>query len=855
MDYQRILIKKLIGIFSLLMLLTACGGPKEEITVGSIKVSPEPLQIIGIPPANLFYDSAFRFEFGASGGDGKYRYRYIQNPVSLSGEPLNASPNPVEMSIEVLDAAKPSFALRALPILPDDINFDELNDRTFTYQLELTDGNNTITRNFEFTLRKNSLRFASLSGLTEGIVNNSAANNLLTQKQSGQIRICNQITERSFEKRNLESGETIYPFVFHVFTDATVASRTELYYRLSSTYSTTEAERAERNIGYLRPDVDYIDVERSIILEQGQSDCIGFIDFLDDSLIEGDEEVRIEFFSVNGSPIDIGSSSIMLTLRDDELLPKYQTDNIVRNQGDKIVVPIKNVATRESSVSIGVSIDQDNSTADKQDFTLEPANGLVNINAGELEGAYTVTLNSNSSSNPQTTFQDKLITITTDLDKILEVEPYTIEINEWPKQNLLENEIISTQSAGHDVVSFDVDNDGIVTVLMQLDSPETSVRTILKSFHRDATEFAMTEQNQYIELSKDGVDIIPRALESHSEAGRHFLYLVVNVNSLFADKFLGGTDFVVMTYSRERGDRFVLQSANQYGTEGDDVVTGAMFHSNTLFVYGKTNGQNFEGQPSNESNNGAEDGFIYAINTESNAVNWTKFLGTTDNDFVVDIDAGNRDIVALLSTTNADRDAFVSRLSARTAAEVSLDNTVEFKTPREDDAVGIRFDATANTFRVLLNSAALLTEPNETTPSLSVDAQLLSFDSTNTFSGDLQIATPSDDHAFSFENMPDKQHFIIAGKTFGEFEDNSRKSINGADAFVSIYSTQSQSASVLVKTIQFGTPNDDQVIKVRPVSNTKFFVLWKENFTSNPNYVYRISAFSIDGRKLSRDPG
>ena len=300
---------------------------------------------------------------------------------------------------------------------------------------------------------------------------------------------------------------------------------------------------------------------------------------------------------------------------------------------------------------------------------------------------------------------------------------------------------------------------------------------------------------------------------------------------------------------------FTLDKVKQYGTEGDDIVRSAIIRNGILYVYGKTNGQNFEGLPSGETNNGGEDGFIYAINPQNNSRSWSRFIGTSDNDIVNSVDAGNRDVIALVSTVNSDQDAFVKKISARTSLDLEEDKKIEFKTPRDDIAVEIRFDATANNYRALLNSTSLLSETNTLTPSLSQDAQLIAFDADNASSGATSIATADEDEAISFENMPDKLNFVIAGNTFGQFESNQKKSEIGRDAFVSIFDAERQSAATLKKTIQFGTIEDDQVIKIRPVSNTKFLVLWKERFTSSPSATYRISPFSIDGRKLSIDPG
>ena len=60
---------------------------------------------------------------------------------------------------------------------------------------------------------------------------------------------------------------------------------------------------------------------------------------------------------------------------------------------------------------------------------------------------------------------------------------------------------------------------------------------------------------------------------------------------------------------------------------------------------------------------------------------------------------------------------------------------------------------------------------------------------------------------------------------------------------------------VINQTTQFGTPGTDTVIDVESVSSDKFLVLWSEDFSSGDgSLVYRISAFSPQGEKLSPNP-
>lgn len=837
MDYLNTL-KRFVFIFFAVNSILGC----------DVTVSPEPLQIKGTPPDVLYHDSLFEYKFGASGGDGVYRYRYIQNPSIDDNTELKE--NPIEMSIEVVDDAEPGFILRATPGIP--AGFDELNDQKFRYQIEVTDGRNTKVESFEFTLKKNQIRFVSLSPFREGAVSNSAATNLQRQIpfENGPTRFCSELSEKNYGKRLTDKG-FVYPVVFQVSTDARVASKTKLFYRFTSNYNYNEPERSKRNINYARKDVDYLDEVKSIILEPGVNTCVVYIDVFDDYIIEDKEQLTIEFFNHEGGAVDYKSTREVLEMNDNELPPVYKSDQIVRNVGDKIIVPIRLSRPVDYPTTINVSVDFEKTTAHENDFKLEPASGVITLAPGDNEGSYSITLLDNANEvNPA--FVDKIITLTTDIDQIVEAEPYTIEINEWASGINIGSEIVGREVDNEEVVDFVSDGEGIVTVLIKSNSDGNSTAT-LRSYNRDSspTNFSSIAQ---LQLSKLGVEIVPKALVNNVSSSINSLVVVLNVDGLYGNVYRGGLDFVVMNFKKAQDGQYALISSKQYGTEGDDIVTGAILKNDNVYVYGKTNGESFEGVPSFETNNGGEDGFLYSIDLTNNTHKWSRFVGTSDQDNIVSLDAGNRDIISLVSTLNTDQDAFIRKFSSATGLDLEDEEPIVIGTRRDDRPVAIRFDSTASKFRVLLDSDAELDGVGELTPSLSRDVQLLPYDSSSGRGSQVSFATDQEDIAKYLTNMPNNMNILVAGDTYGEFSGNTKRGLTGTDAFISILDAESTSSLEVKSTLQFGTSTDDQLITIKPVSDTKFFALWSEKLTDLNDMVYRISAFSIDGKKLSRDP-
>ena len=95
-------IKKISLIIKGVVLLLLLAGCSEDITTGT-KVEPDTLAILGFNNDTLYYDMEIELKYGASGGDGVYRYRYIQNPPPEEQEnDPDFKFNPLELEVENL---------------------------------------------------------------------------------------------------------------------------------------------------------------------------------------------------------------------------------------------------------------------------------------------------------------------------------------------------------------------------------------------------------------------------------------------------------------------------------------------------------------------------------------------------------------------------------------------------------------------------------------------------------------------------------------------------------------------------------------------------------------------------------
>jgi len=849
MDYKQN-ISLLIKSLFMVLLLSSCG---HELSTGN-KVEPESLAIIGSVPGTIYYDTEIEFELGAKGGDGVYRYRYIQNPENPEEVDTDFVFNPVELTIENLDGEKPLFKVKGIHRTEEGVDIEDIPRGTYSYQIELTDGKNVKVQTYEFKLELSAVTITSSDlSPSEGLVTNVAAQKLLAIRQSGNPRICSSIEDSLFEMKTLPNGITVYPYVFEITFDVPILERVEFFYRFTSRYNEQLPERHKTNLGLARPGVDYVDEERSVVFEADQGACVIYLDVLDDSIIEGKEQLNVEFFERKGGIVANELGPTLIEIIDNEPLPAYETKKVISNESDKVVASFSLNRPYSHPLSINVSIDNLNTTASSDDYLLTPENGVVVIAAGEVEASYSVSLlaNQDDANLPA----DDVISIVTDIDEQLNIDPFEITINEWPLVN--DYEIVASGADKEKALAIDVNSLGVVSVLIEGFSSFDEEQSIVIARKRDGTSLKLSDSaTGSLLLAKQGLRVSPVAIGSYISHETSLIIIVANVDGLLSDGVHRGLgDFVVAVYSRGNSGFYTQQSIKQYGSEGDDIATGATFDGKGgVYVFGKSNGLEFDGASSFEVNNGKKDGFVYKIDFIKNKTVWEspRFIGTADDDSVLALDAGRNDLVLLAETKNTDKDVFLRKIStANNGRDVEGVADIILSSTNDEHGSAIRFDQNDSIFFALADSSSGL--PNgDPTPSLSRDINLLSYNSEGGLRAVKSVSTSANDVSVDIEMLTKEDRLVIGGYTQGEFADNTKKGSSGNDAFISVLPSGNSEVSDTL--LQFGTEGDDRLIDIEDVSENKFLVLWSEDHTNGGGITrYRVSAFSSEGVMLSKE--
>ena len=370
----------------------------------------------------------------------------------------------------------------------------------------------------------------------------------------------------------------------------------------------------------------------------------------------------------------------------------------------------------------------------------------------------------------------------------------------------------------------------------------------------------------------DLADLHARGARPAYQLGNNsYLVIISNVDGLYTGVHRGARDFIVAVYSlnmTQTGDTnfYTPLSVKQYGSDGDDIVLGAELDENgSVYVFGQTNGFEFDGVASGESNKGGNEGFVYKIDIINNTLarNWDapRFIGTVNQDRVLELAVGRSDATVLAETQNSDQDLFALKVSSQTGQNVNDIAPAIIASSSMEYGTGIKHDHTNSGFYVMVDSESTLPDPLPT-PSLSRDINLLLFvDDGDEYSSTISkiLQTNEADYSTELELLAQINRVVIGGYTEGEFTGNTRKSTPGTDAFISVFTTDVSNTDtddvIIDTTLQFGTLGNDKVIDVEVVNDEKFLVLWSaEDENQNDVYTYRISAFSSVGEMLSKSP-
>ena len=836
---------RVIATIALLVVLTGC----------ETQTSADALQIIGNPPSEVYYGNYFEFEFGVSGGQGPYSYRYVRNPKNGSE---NADENYHEFQIREGDTpAKPSFILSGIPRLRDGMSFDDAVDTTYQYGIEVRDNTTgiVVSEVFEFTVKKIKLKFSDDSlRATEGAVLTRGADRLQSSLNTElNFRfICDTEIGKTYDERILGNGITVQPNTYFVSMDRPLVEPITIGYRVVSSYSESSPASDRRNIGHARPNVDFVAEDRVLRFEAGEQACLIVVDMIDDGLVEGDEQARVEFYVIEGGLVDVQNANASITFRDNEPDVVIDQADATINSGEELAVPLLIDRAHPTPVNVIFSVDVEGSRIDNNVYAFTPESGVATIEEGDQDGVLTVSTEPLSG---QPTGKDDFIYLVSNFDALNGRDPIKVGINNWGIGNH-SLEIVAEQANNEAALDIAL-SDERVFVLIEKQN-DTGRSTLVRAFDHYSNAQSMTSTAAEVEIAMSGFDITPLAVWHLPDNDELLIFVQTDtrlrVGTMQASRHNGGLDFALITLvKQDDSSEYLLQSVKQFGTELDDLVNGVELDSSgNIYIYGETEGSIFDGEPGAEGKVGAKDGFVYALNAQGSK-KWAKFVGTASDDRVVSLDVSRSRLLVGLERTTADTDVLLVQLAVNDGDRIEGVEDYIFGSTANEFLGGGRFGPALSSGYLAVNSnfSVLSSGP---TPSATQDVHVLKFDLDSNLSAVDVVSSSGHDESVALMALKESDGFVVLGTTMGELPFNT--AIGGQDVFVTKLISDTVTNSVSIdRSLQFGTPGNDEAIAIREHTDRKFYVLWSEDYSGTAGGLrYRVSAFSTEANKLSVSP-
>lgn len=828
------------SLFALLALLLS--GCETEL-------SPDPIRIVAPDRPfreEWFIGSPFEYEFGIDGGSGSYSVEYLKSPPDGFGFETPSNENTVDMQVETLEGARPLFRLFGVP--HPGPGEDLLTETELNYYIKINDGSQTEVFEYSVNLKPNTLDLGDAMTIFEGspgsiaeaitalrVAENAEANPLIRQT------VCETIRTEPV-RNSVEIDGRDVSFFYQVATlDAPTNERFEVSFRVTSGYQEEAGELDAFNVGRARLGSDVLDQVSTLVFNPYETECLFKIGVYTDDLVESEEDFQIEFFDAAGAPVKLSTAILNASIRDDDSTVVYDPTIEVINLGESASVEFVSENVTDATIEVLVGVNQTETTASVEEFTLFPETGVLVFDGTVKSQLLTVAATARPRSSD--TRQDKKIRVVSSVDAVNDVEEaLEFVINEWGGSHP-DSETVS--EPGLFPVDMEVSEDGDVFVLSRGMSVEGNDSAYIRAYtHSGQILFPG------IQITKQGVDVRPIAIESYTDSETKLLVLM-EVDGLFGNRAWGGVDFALAVYS-VTGDALTLDRVYQDGSEFDDEVSGLAVNINgNVLVSGITSGLTLSGSAGEVISGGGKDGFLYYYNSlgASDPVAWKRFVGSAVDESVLSVISSRSDSVALTLT-----DKLPFELGTRLIDLVNADDLTEsgtfLRSSYDIDLGGLIYDQDQSRFIVFGGSRADL--PSDTlTATASEDAFLLSYRSTGAQNGVATVSTPGSDRFTVGATLSDSDLVAFGGETTGSISGNTNRGLQ--DGMLAIIDLEE--GFEVAHSTQFGTPGNDYVLDLEAVGNHKFLMLWAEDFTSGDgSLTYRVTAFDRKARKMSPDP-
>ena len=842
LKYLRVVVLSLSAI-----ILSAC----------ETELSQESIRIVGAaPPGDWYIGSPFEYTFGLEGGSGVYQVKYHKTPPVGSGFDTPSVDNFVDMSVEITSGPKKEFTLFGTPLVDDGNGGAEFNRLELEYFIEVTDGNDTSYFRFETALQLNRFDGGDGEVINEDTAQSTFEADRLLQRaeqiaanELSSQTVCKSLREEPIRRSVEINGRPVQYYYWQVELDASVGTDTEIRYRLKTNYQESLGELSRANLEYARPGVDYVEEESVMSFLAGERFCVVRVGVFEDDLVEANERLDIEFFRVEGDPIDIDNVSIELVIRDDDETPFYTPGEFMVNRGESESFVVGRSASSSNPASVLISVDNENSSLDPNYYNFTPSTGVLEFASNDV--AVTVGFSSLFYPLVPERAPDPRVKLFTSVDLINdEEEGILFVVNEWATDNLA-SEVVASHTESIAPIDFDVDSGGVVYTLSETQIAGDSA-SVISGFYRNSLPYDLGGVVNTLAVA--GVNVKPLGIKVGSNGSREQLAVMLQVDGLYSGQHYGGSDFVVQIYDID-SDAIELKSTTQFGSELDDEVIGFDFTENQeLVVFGNTRGRMLSGSPGIVPNAGGSDGFIYLLDTSTQAsasVKWSRFVGEVQDDDLLGVAVGNRELVVSIAEDDAFRqlEFFSITFGAPESKELLPEATMSLGSVPVSFSQLLLGDNNRDFYLAASSEISLPTSNLNGSGLQSIS--VIQFEASGGINSDLSIGTNSNDQIKSLAVLPGKDRIATVFESSGVYQ--GQQSAGNNDVLLSVFSIEGQLEEV--QTTQFGTPGNDYAIDIEPVGEDKFLVLWSEDFSSGDgSLTYRVSAFAPDGRKLSPNP-
>lgn len=754
--------------------------------------------ILGTPPKSAFFDVFYEYEFGADGGDGILNYRLVSAPDWLK--------------LETINGAKPSFRIFGTPVYKGDpAEFQEYIDEEFEVVIEVSDGARVEQQTFTVVQMRNEVVFGQPAiRANEG----EKSEDIYTGVFDDRCDI------PDFSVRN-EGGKSVYPFPMVVVLENPAESRTVLKLAFGSSYNPDKDENDSSNLRVARPDVDYIDVEKTIVLEAGVSACLAMVDIFDDSLIEGDQIFDVTIVEVVEGFVELpGKGNITIVDDEPELVFAGASEYVTEGKSSQSYsYEISEAVDYDISVDLHATL---SSTAKAEDFALKPA--TLTFPKGSTSASFTVDiLDDGDNDIPPVKGPgslDEVVIVEAEVASVFELMPLTISINEWS-----DDKQVAAAAAGVVSNAVVVDAEGDVVVL-NTDNGDAAI--LMYDRVGGAIPFTTLAADSIIKSAAGNEVAVGLAYRTASDASRD-VYVVLNTDSVEEGLAAGGathlgeTDIVVRKYSRYTGSRvYGIEWTKQIASSKDDVVEGiALGSDGRAYIYGTTTGT----LESGVTNKGGKDAFIYVLN-EDGTFAWSRMVGSAGEDVASGV-APTINAIFLEGHTNGAIGGSViggvDAFEAKYSIGGIFDSVRQWGTPYDDVVTSA---ANSESQRWITGyTEGDLTQQDTSNSRGSNDVFYLNYDLLNNVDG-LSMFGDATGEDQSVVVTPAGINAIIGGFTAGVLD--GQVTAGGNDAYVvGVNPDTVNSTPEWVS--QFGGAGDDSVLDIADHNSNKLMVLWQKS--------------------------